>query len=333
MINKSVLIHCVRLSIATFVAAIFGKIFNVGHMYWLMFTVVLVIQGEIGSSIKRSAQRFIGTLIGAPIGLIIIALVGSYHVALLAIVAVALFILMLLFAPKAYGVAAIFITAAVMVVYAITGDTQMTQTAISRIFDTSLGTVIAIVVSLTIFPVSLDKVIENDWSKFLRLSGDAYVNITHAFVDIDEQRYSIDKLHYFDSANGLIKKISEYSWEPTLLWGAKKDNRELIINTTMQLLNKYVELSALINSDVALDEDVKNRLIALSLKVKNAFYELADKKPQSENLSEAFAKELNFALEQTKKTEDKKIQWRQIVKTSAFFELSQGVIETIDIKP
>jgi uncharacterized membrane protein YgaE (UPF0421/DUF939 family) len=330
--NKNVLIQSIRLCIATTIAAIVGEIFDVGHMYWLMFTVVLVMQSEIGSSIKRSIQRFIGTLIGAPIGLILITLIGEYHIIALGITVIIMLTSMLFLLPKAYGIAAIFVSASVVVIYAMTGDVHTTQTALSRILDTFLGTILAIVVSLTVFPASLSVLIERDWANFLRQSGDSFEHITKRFVNQDAIGAQTARYRYLDSGNALIKEVSEYAWEPAYFWlkSAQKDDRQSIITNATGLLNKHIELGALINNNIILDNKIKDAILKISMQVKNSFYDVADAKVVDiDTLKQEFNNEFNTALSDIRQDANLQTRWLELVNISAFFEQTAGIIDIL----
>lgn len=325
MINKSTLIHSLRLCVATSIAAIFGDFFNAGHMYWIMFTVVLVIQNEIGSSIKRSSERFFGTLIGAPLGLIIILTIGEYNHIALEIAAVIFAILMVIVAPKAYGIAALFLTAAIMIVYVLTGNLNIAETAINRISDTLLGTLIAIFVSMVVFPVSLSKIINDEFKKFLRLSGDAYQNITDSFCDETKNRFNMEKINFFDTSNRIIKEINEAGWEPAIIFSSNSCNEHFIANTIIELSNKFIEMSGLLNKEVKINDNTKQKIGTLANEIKTSFYNLAEGKTLSGDIKALLVDTQNNIMQNCKD----ELDWNQIVKISAFFELTQDLVEIV----
>jgi len=225
-----------------------GESLNVGHMYWLMFTTVMVMQGEIGSSIKRSIQRTVGKLIGAPLRIVIVIIVGYYHGFVLMSILVISLSLVILIIPKNYGLGVVFITVCVIIAFALLGDNTLEDTAFNRIVDTLLGTIIAIVVSILVFPRSLDKLLLKEWVDFLRDSGELYGFSIDDCIDGSDKKLSLQKgREYLTKTNMLIKRTNESAWEMGIFGGISNsaDFRLLITRNSIVLANRYLELAAL----------------------------------------------------------------------------------------
>ena len=50
--------------------------------------------------------------------------------------------------------------------------------------------------------------INNEFCEFLKLSGDAYENITECFTDETKARFNMGKISFFDTSNKIIKEIN-----------------------------------------------------------------------------------------------------------------------------
>ncbi len=65
----------VRLMICTGVAAVFSEVLPIQRSYWVVLTVAIILKPDYGSVFSRAVQRGAGTIIGAVLGAVIIALV------------------------------------------------------------------------------------------------------------------------------------------------------------------------------------------------------------------------------------------------------------------
>jgi hypothetical protein len=65
----------VRLMICTGVAAVFSEVLPIQRSYWVVLTVAIILKPDYGSVFSRAVQRGAGTIIGALLGAVIIALV------------------------------------------------------------------------------------------------------------------------------------------------------------------------------------------------------------------------------------------------------------------
>jgi uncharacterized membrane protein YccC len=64
-----------RLMICTGVAAVFSQVLPIQRSYWVVLTVAIILKPDYGSVFSRAVQRGAGTIIGAVLGAVIIALV------------------------------------------------------------------------------------------------------------------------------------------------------------------------------------------------------------------------------------------------------------------
>lgn len=340
-ITKSLLIHSTRVTVAAIIAALAGIHLNAGHMYWLMFTVVLVLQGELGSSIKRSFERIGGTLVGAPIGIALVILIGTSGMEITGILLAFVLIVVVLMMKKSYGIAVVFITIAVLLGYSLLGTPSITGTAAQRIFDTSIGTVIAVAVSIIIFPNSLNVIVISEWRDFLKQSGDMYERLMEEFVNNRQMPTSMpERQKYIKSAETLIKHANESAWELGILGAnsVQKDLRNTMVRTPMLLINRYLEMSTLPCNSIVINENIKTSLLKIGERFKTAFYTFAqhiDKKQEVppvdvESLRTQLDDEIYTIVSELKTLiPDREKRWDEIVKLSAFYEQSLGVLEVL----
>lgn len=141
----------VVIAVATTLIAI--NLLNVPQGYWAVITAVIVVQTSIGGSLKAALDRLWGTLAGAAVGaLVAITLPHSTPLQIGLVIIVAVIPLAYLAAVNpAFRVAPV--TAVIMLVpsYGPHAGAPL-ATALDRVFEIALGNVVALVVSLFVFP-------------------------------------------------------------------------------------------------------------------------------------------------------------------------------------
>lgn len=141
----------VVIAVATTLIAI--NLLNVPQGYWAVITAVIVVQTSIGGSLKAALDRLWGTLAGAAVGaLVAITLPHSTPIEIGLVIIVAVIPLAYLAAVNpAFRVAPV--TAVIMLVPSYgphAGDPV--ATALDRVFEIALGNVVALMVSIFVFP-------------------------------------------------------------------------------------------------------------------------------------------------------------------------------------
>ena len=145
--------QALRVVIAVAVTLLAINLLNVPQGYWAVITAVIVVQTSIGGSLKAALDRLWGTLAGAAVGaLVAITLPHSTPVEIGLVIIVAVIPLAYLAAVNpAFRVAPV--TAVIMLVpsYGPHAGDPVTI-ALDRVFEIALGNVVALVVSLFVFP-------------------------------------------------------------------------------------------------------------------------------------------------------------------------------------
>jgi uncharacterized membrane protein YccC len=145
-----------RMTVAGLLAFAAALLFRTPQTYWAVLTAIIVTQSSIGGSLKATLDRLVSTLGGAAWGAAVtLAIPHSGAVSTGIALAVALVPLSLLvaFRPN-YRVAPV--TAAIVLLgHAASGN--VIDTAFDRVFEISLGCVVALAVSLTVSPLRAHK--------------------------------------------------------------------------------------------------------------------------------------------------------------------------------
>src|SRR5579884_3810872 len=90
--NPPTVTNAARMAVAVVVSLLVARLFPLRETYWAAISAVIVLQSTLGEALPISAQRFIGTAIGAIFG----GLVAIYYPGNVAAFGVAMFVIGLL---------------------------------------------------------------------------------------------------------------------------------------------------------------------------------------------------------------------------------------------
>jgi uncharacterized membrane protein YccC len=144
--------YSLRLALVCLIGFYVGKLFALGdHSYWILLTILVIMKPGFSNTKKRNYERVIGTIIGGILGAVILTFIHDET---------AKFILMLVFMLITYSftrvkyiISVIFMTPFIFILFSFIYASESTTTIVSeRIFDTLIGSVIAIVFSYLILP-------------------------------------------------------------------------------------------------------------------------------------------------------------------------------------
>lgn len=151
--NSPAFRHAVRLAAAVPAAAFLGSTIGLPRSFWLTFAVLVILKPDYSSLLDRGFGRMIGTIIGATFAAL---LIGGLHPDIAVTVILVSFSAWVAYSTwyASFAISFGFITALVLVLMSIT-TTDTLSTALDRLLDFSLGSVIALVAYL-IWPTSFE---------------------------------------------------------------------------------------------------------------------------------------------------------------------------------
>ncbi len=143
--------HALRVSLATLAGYIASLFLNVGHSYWILLTIIVILKPQYSLTKKRNFERLFGTILGAIIGLGILYFIKDRTV---------LFAIMLVLMLGTYSLlrtnymfAVIFMTPYVLLIFQLLYDIPLKNVLTDRLIDTTIGSVIAFIANLLIIPL------------------------------------------------------------------------------------------------------------------------------------------------------------------------------------
>ncbi|MGP8244394.1 MAG: FUSC family protein [Bryobacteraceae bacterium] len=142
--NPSTVIHSARTAVAAVVSLLVARSFRLPEAYWAAITTLIVMQSTLGAALPVSAQRLVGTAVGAAFG----ALAGACFAGNALVFGIGVFAIGLLCAAfrverSAYRYASITLA----IVMLITRASSEWVVAVHRFLEVSIG--IAVALSVT----------------------------------------------------------------------------------------------------------------------------------------------------------------------------------------
>jgi uncharacterized membrane protein YccC len=149
-LKSDVFRHSLRITLALLAGYLVAVLFSIGHGYWILMTILVIMKPAYSLTKKRNADRIIGTIAGAIIGLIVLYLVHDNR---------ALLLIMVLFMAANYSVmrinyflSVLLMTPYLLLFFHLLQPNNFQQLLTDRVIDTAVGSVIAFVASVWLFP-------------------------------------------------------------------------------------------------------------------------------------------------------------------------------------
>lgn len=143
--------HALRITLGLLIGYITSLFFGVGHGYWILLTIVVILKPAFSITKQRNLHRIGGTIVGVISGFLVLYVINDGTV---------LFILMMIAMIVAYSflkinyfVASISITLYVILCFNFLNPQQITAVLQDRIVDTIIGSAIAYLISSYVLPV------------------------------------------------------------------------------------------------------------------------------------------------------------------------------------
>ncbi len=142
--------HAIRVSVAVLVGFLFAQFFKIGHSYWVLLTIIVILKPAYSLTKKRNGQRLTGTIAGVAIGVAILYLTKNSAILL------PMLILLMLGSYSTmrlnYFISVLFMTPYLVLFYHFLSPSEFYPLLKDRILDTAIGSVIAFLASYLLFP-------------------------------------------------------------------------------------------------------------------------------------------------------------------------------------
>jgi len=140
--------QAVKTAIAGVAAMYITRLFQLPEGYWAAISALIVMQSNVGATLDASRTRLAGTAVGAVVGGAFVALWGANMLAFGVAVAIAFFVCTELRLAESQRLA----TVTVAIIMLIRGTSAAWVIALHRFAEVALGILIALLISLTVWP-------------------------------------------------------------------------------------------------------------------------------------------------------------------------------------
>ena len=142
--------HSLRVSIAIFAGYVAGDFFKIGHSYWILLTIVVILKPAFSLTKKRNSDRIAGTLAGIIIGVLVLFITENSSVLLILLV---IFIAApYTFFRTNYFISVLLMTPYLVLFYHFLYPNDFKILLKDRVVDTLIGSAIAFIASNFLFP-------------------------------------------------------------------------------------------------------------------------------------------------------------------------------------
>jgi uncharacterized membrane protein YccC len=229
--------NALRAAIAIGFSVCLGHFFKLNYAYWMLISVLVVIQPNVGATLLKARQRAFSTLFGVLIGALLLVLF-KHNEPLVLITTFAFVFLCFWLMFLNYFWAIFFISAALIIAIGFHSNNSW-EFVLNRLFDTVLGVVIGIAFSLILWPswarLRLRSTLLNSMQQAKKLS--------HLVLrDMQKKETSLKEINDLKlglrvSLSGMQQNFSETRYE--VLW---KSSRQIRTHAMMTCLERIKEI-------------------------------------------------------------------------------------------
>lgn len=308
--------HSLRLCIATVAGFIVSKFFSFGHSYWILLTIIVIIKPAYSLTKKRNYERLWGTVAGALIGIIALYLIKDNT---------ALFVIMILFMIGSYSfmrtkylIFVSLMTPYILLLFHLLNPDNFKMVITDRITDTAIGSVIAFIANIFLFPSWEHEQINDYILNMLRDALEYFNDAVGYFLNtpISATEYKLSRKNTFVSLANLSDAFNRMLSEPKNKQKNIRDLHQLVVSSHM--LTSHIATLSYYTQPAEKKKylyDFSPAINAIKIKLKNAIAFLSGNHKKlgmaiDENAWRLFNNKISELTEKRKK------------------ELQQGIIES-----
>jgi uncharacterized membrane protein YccC len=231
-LGSNIFRHSLRVSFAVLTGYLISGLINLGHSYWILLTIIVILKPEYSLSKKRNTDRLIGTVCGVLIGALILYLVRNGTALLL--IMIALMTASYSFLRKHYFVSVLLMTPYIILFFYLLNPNNFTLVLKDRILDTAIGSVIAFAASVFLVPAWEHTTIRTYMIRMLEENSHYFLTVSKAF---SQQQNDFMNQHQLARKNALValanlsdafnRMISEPTWKQL---GIKHIHQFVVLN-------------------------------------------------------------------------------------------------------
>ena len=231
--------HAIRVSIATLVGFIVSLLLPVGHSYWILLTIVVILKPAYSLTKKRNYERLTGTVLGAMIGLLILYFIHDNN--MLFVIMLVLMVGTYSFMRTNYMVSVIFMTPYILLLFHLLSNASFKTIITDRITDTAIGSVIAFLANLILLPAWEHEKISNYMQEAISSNKDYFRDVANAFTGnpVSNTMFKVSRKNAFVALANLSDAFTRMLAEPK---SKQKNSKQL---------HQFVVLNHMLTSHIA----------------------------------------------------------------------------------
>jgi uncharacterized membrane protein (TIGR01666 family) len=231
--------HALRVSVATILGYWVSRFFPVGHSYWILLTIVVILKPAYSLTKQRNYQRLIGTVLGAVIAILLILTFPNRSVLL------GIMLLLMIgtysFLRIQYLVSVLCMTPFILILFHLLTPHDFRSVAMDRLVDTGIGSGIAFLASMLLVPAWEQAQIRDYMIRVLEANSH-YLGATREIFTLgmaDPTAYKLSRKNAYVSLANLSDAFNRMLSEPR----SKQKN--------IQHLHPFVVLNHMLTSHIA----------------------------------------------------------------------------------
>jgi uncharacterized membrane protein YccC len=189
-------------------------ILPVGHSYWILLTIIVILKPAYSLTKKRNYERLVGTILGAAVGMLLLYFIHDNQV---------LFIIMLVLMIGTYSllrtnymISVIFMTPYILLLFHLLSNANFQTIIIDRVTDTAIASVIAFLANLILLPAWEQEQVSNYMLDAIRSNKKYFTAIAGAFTGnpADNTLYKVSRKDAFVALANLSDAFTRMLSEP-----------------------------------------------------------------------------------------------------------------------
>jgi len=205
--------HALRVSIATTVGYLVALWLNLGHSYWVLLTILVILKPSYSLTKQRNYNRLLGTIIGASAGVALLFLINNQY--WLLVVMIILMLLCYSFIRTKYFAGVIFMTAYLIIFFFMLDPRHFVNVLENRIIDTVIGSVVAFFATYLLAPSWERDQMKSFITEALEKSRIYFTTVANSFISgkMDEISYRLSRKEAFvaqaNLSGGFTRMLNE----------------------------------------------------------------------------------------------------------------------------
>ena len=227
--------HSLRVAIALLVGYYLSLVFHIGHNYWILLTIVVILKPAYSITKKRNKDRLFGTLLGIVIGVLLVYMVPG-KIALL-IIMVIFMALSYIFIRTNYFISVLSMTPYLIIFFNLLYPANINAILFDRLLDTAIGSGIAFGASLFLVPNWEHENIKAFLQKMLQSAKLYFDEIATGFLgqeEITNQHFKISRKNLLVDLANVTDAFNRMLSEPKRFRkGVKSVHRFVVLNNIL----------------------------------------------------------------------------------------------------